>query len=309
MKKIVSLALVLLTAASLFACTKPVIYDEEAAIHEWLKERTAGYTQVNPSSRMVLFQEEEGFKIRIDTGSDMVPKLTVENDAANTVAVDNSVLTVASGSALYATATHENRVFDPYRNAYTRALQVWQKDEKTFRIFFWLYGADTDFYPFPKLLTEPQYRQMLELVTDYMEQANAKAEVAGEEIINYAGDFMNLYKGYYTTEKAKNPSSNIFYEYVGKPTEYAGIYRSLFTQLGLTEQDWRKSYEDLGYTGQKLDLTIVYCDLTVDDAAVSLALQTKDSYFSHLLAAKNPAFTYTFCPSLSQKEFVKVTVN
>lgn len=309
MKKIVSLTLLLFMAASLFSCAKPVIYEEEEAIHGWLKERTAGYTQVNPSSRMVLFQEEEGFKVRIDTGSDMVPKLTVDYDAINTVAVDNSILTVTSGTVLYGTATHVNRVFDPYRNAYTRALQVWQKDEKTFRIFFWIYGSDTDFYPFPKLLTEPQYRQMLDLVTAYTEQANAKAEAAGEDIINYAGEFMNLYKGYYTTEKAKNPNSGIFYEYVGKSTEYADLYRSLFAKMGLTEQDWRKSFEDLGYTGQKLDLMIVYCDLTVGDNAVSLALKPKDAYFSHLLAAQNPAFTYNFCPSLSQKDFVVVTVD
>ncbi len=308
MKKALSLILTLLMAAALFGCGNAVIYEEETAVNTWLKERTQGYTQIAPSSRMVLFQEEEGFKIRIDTGSDMIPKLTVENDKTNTVALDNSILTVTAGDGLYAKADHTSSVFDPYKNRYTRAMQVYQKDGTTFRIFFWLYGSATDFYPIPQLLTSDQYDRMLKILEDYTAEKLEETEAVGETNVNYTGDFMALYKSYYFTDKAKNPGGTIFYEYNGTPSEHLLVYRNLFSQLEMTEQDWRKSFEDLGYTGQKLDLQIVYCDLVVGTDTVDLSLQTSDAYTSALLQSKNLTLTYAFCPSLSQQDYIRVEV-
>ncbi len=307
MKKIFSLFLVLLMITALFGCNNAIIYDEETTVNHWLKEHTQGYVQLNPSSVMTLYKEEEGFKISIDTGTDMIPELKLENDAKNTVTLEKNLLTATVGEKPYAVATHENRVFDPYRNRYTRALQVWKKDETNFRIFFWLYGEDTDFYPIPKLLTQEQYTEITALVEEYNAEKQEESFAANEKVINYAADFMNLYKASYFSDKAKNPDGTIYYECVGT-TEYAVIYRNLFSKLELSEQDWRNSFESLGYTGQKLNLQIVYCDLAVNEKSVDLILQTKDGYTSSLLKIKNPELSYTFCPALAELDYVNIEI-
>lgn len=307
MKKSLCLLLVLLMTATLFGCNNAVIYDEETVINRWLKERTQGYVQVSPSSHMVLYKEEEGFKLDLDTGTDMIPTLKLDNDAKNIVTVEKDLLSVTVGEEEFAVATHENRVFDPYRNRYTRALQVWKKDDTTFRIFFWLYGEDTDFYPIPKLLTQEQYAEIIALVEEYNAEKQEESLVANEKIINYTADFMNLYKASYFSDKAKNPDGTIYYECVGT-TEYASVYRNLFAELELSEQDWRNSFESLGYTGQKLNLQILYCDLVVNEESVTLTLQTQDGYRSSLLKSKNLAFDYAFCPAFAELDYVNVEI-
>lgn len=306
MKKLCSLALLFALTATLWGCSSPIVYEEEKTINAWLNERTEGYRQVAPSSRMVLYQDEEGFTVKIDTGTDMIPRITVEDDKTNTTAVDNTMLTVTGGNTVFARSTHENSVFDPYRNSYTRAMKVYQKDETTFRVFFWLYGAPTDFYPIPQLLTQEQYSQMLEIVEEYSTEKVAESKDAGEDPVNYTGDFMALYKGQYFSHKAKNPDGTIFYQYNGSTSEYFSVYRTLFFDLGLTEQDWRTSYEKLGYTGQELNLQIVYFDLSVGKDTVDMTLMTSDTYTSRLLASYNLDFTYSFCTSLAPQEFIKV---
>ncbi len=308
MKKLLSLLLLLCLIFSLCGCGNAIVYEEEKTIDTWLKDRTEGYNEWRATSRMVLYQVEEGFKIRIETGSDMVPKLTVENDATNTIGVENTVLTVTSGENLYAAGTHEIRVFDPYRNRYTPAMKVFQKDKNTFRIFFWLYGSDTDFYPLPKLLTQQQYDKILSLVEAYNQEQAEQSDAQGDNPFNYTGEFMSLYKSKYFSDLAKNPEGNIYYEYTEIATENAAAYRNLIAQLELTEQDWRKSYEDLGYTGQKLNLQIVYYDLIVGSDNVSLTLRTDDAYTSPLLQSKGLSLTYAFCPSLKNFDYIQVDV-
>ena len=308
MKKILSVLLVLLiTTTLLCACNSAVIYEEETAINAWLKQRTQGYGQVSPSSRMILFRADGGFTVRIDTGSDLSPKLTVEDDETNTVVQEKSILTATSDTALYAIADHARRVFDPYKKRYTYSMQVWQKDASTFRIFFWLYGEDTDFYPIPKLLTADQYTEALALVEQYNVEQQAKSEVSGEKIVDYTGDFINLYKAAYFSEKAKNPKGEVYYECVGV-TEYASAYRTVFAKMGLSEQDWRNSFEDLGYTGQKLNLQIVYCDVSIGKDTVDMILRTDDAYTSALLKSKNLTLTYSFCPTLKTQDYVNVEI-
>lgn len=307
MKKILSFFLVFLIAASLFGCNNAIIYDEETTVNGWLKERTRGYVQISPSSHMILFKEEEGFKIGIDTGTDMIPKLKLENDEENTVTIEANMLSATAGEELFSAATHAPRVFDPYRNRYTRAMQVWKKDDATFRIFFWLYGEDTDFYPVPKLLTQEQYTAMTALVEEYNAKKQEESLAANEKIVNYTADFLNLYQGSYYSEKAENPDGNIFYECTGT-TEYATVYRDLFSELELSEQDWRNSFASLGYTGQKLNLQIVYCDLSVNDASVDLTLHTEDGYTSAFLKSKNTSLSYVFCPALAELNYVNVKI-
>ncbi len=309
MKKILisAFALLLLTL-SLCGCNRAIIYEEETAIQTWLKEKTQGYTQCTPSSRMILTHQKDGFQIRLDTGSDMVAKLTVENDATNQTVQERNLLTVTGPGGLFAAADHANRVFDPYRNSYTRALQVWQKDETTFRIFFWLYGEDTDFYPIPKLLTQDQYRRVLDMVETYNGEKALESEAAGEKIINYTGDFLNLYQAIYVSDKATNPNGTVYYEHTGAATEHAAIYREMFSRLGLTEQDWRRSFQKLGYTGQKLNLQILYCDLTVGESTVTMTLHTDDGYTSSLLASQNLPLTYSFCPAFASRPDIILNV-
>ncbi len=308
MKKNGSLFLIFVLAASLCACSKAIVYQEETAINTWLKERTQGYSQVQSSSLMELYMKEEGFKVSLSTGSDRIPKLKVENDAVDETVEENRILTVSSSAGKIASATHKNSVFDPYRNAYVRSLQVWQKSEREFRVFLWLYAEETDFYPIPKLLTKDQYDQALALVEAYNAQQAEKDELAGNKIINYTGDFISLYQASYGSEKAENPKGDLYYECVGT-TIYGDAYRSLFAELGLSEQDWRNSFKSLGYTGQELNLQIVYFDLTVGADAVSLALQTKDVYSTARWMAQNPSFTYAFCPAFAETEYITLTEN
>ncbi len=308
MKKILSLFLLLSLTVALCGCGNAIVYEEEKTVDTWLKEHTTGYTEWKSTSRMMLYTVEEGFKISITTGSDRLPKLTVENDATNTVAVENAVLTVTAGEKLYAAANHENRVFDPYRNRYTASMKVFQKDAETFRIFFWLYGEDTDFFPLPKLLTQEQYDKILALVEAYTQEQIQVSETQGEDPFNYTGEFLSLYKSKYFSDLAKNPDGTIYYEFTGVETENALLYRNLIAQLEMTEQDWRKSYEDLGYTGPKLNLQIVYCDLVIGADKVTFTLRTDDAYTSHLLASKDLALTYAFCPSLTNFDYIQVDV-
>lgn len=308
MKKTGSLFLIFVLAASLCACSKAIVYQEETEMNGWLKEHTQGYYQVTPSSLMELYIEEEGFKVSLSTGSDMIPKLRVENDAVDDIVEENRILTVTSSDGEIASASHKKRVFDPYRNAYVRALQVWQKSETNFRVFLWLYAEDTDFYPIPKLLTKDQYDQALALVEAYDVEQAEKDELAGKAIVNYTGDFINLYNASYGSEKAENPKGDLYYECVGT-TAYGDAYRSLFAKIGLTEQDWRNSFKSLGYTGQELNLQIVYFDLTVGDSAVSLSLQTEDAYSTARWKAQNPAASYAFCPVFAETEYIILTEN
>ena len=308
MKKIGSLFLIFVLAASLCACSKAIVYEEEREINGWLKDRTQGYSQISPSSLMNLYTKEEGFKISISTGSDMIPKLQVENDALNKKAEENSLLTVSSGDKEIVSANHKKSFFDPYRNAYVRSLQVWKKSDTQFRVFLWLYAEETDFYPFPKLLTQEQYDRIFALVQEFDAEQAEEDETAGNKVVDYTGDFINLYKASYNSDKAKNPKGELYYECVGT-TLYGSTYRSLFSQLGLSEQDWRNSFKELGYTGQELNLQIVYFDLTVGDDAVSLTLQTKDAYSTARWESRNPAVTYTFCPAFAEAEYITLTEN
>lgn len=306
MKRLLALLFLGVFGVTLFGCSRPIIYEEEVRTHSWLTQRTEGYTQIDPSSRMILFREDDGFTVKIDTGSDMNPRLTVVNDQTYITAAENSLLTATADQSLFAKATHANRVYDPYKNRYTRALQVYQKDETTFRIFFWLYGSATDFYPVPRLLTEKQYKQMLEIVETYTNEQKAVSEQNGEEPVNYLKDFSTLYKPYYASDVATNPNLGIFYELEGT-SEYLSEYRTLFAQLEMTEQDWRASFESLGYTGDQPHFQILYCDLTVEESNLTFALRTDDVYNSKALQAAGTQLTYAFCPSLATYDFITVS--
>jgi hypothetical protein len=237
----------------------------------------------------------------------MVPQLLIKRSSDRSGTLERSMLTVTTTSSLYAKATHASRVFNPYQNRYTPALQVWQKDANTFRIFFWLYGANTDFYPIPRLLTEKQYQIMLDKVTEFHREQELEAELSGDDIINYTGDFLKLYESSYQSEKAPNPDGHLFYQYTGSGSSYMSIYRALFLEMGLSEQDWRKSFESLGYTEMKTLLNIVYCDLTVGSDKVHMVLNTKDAYLSPSLKELNLPLKYSFCPTMNN-DYIQIEV-
>ena len=112
--------------------------------------------------------------------------------------------------------------------------------------------------------------------------------------------------GKYFSDKASNPNGGVFYQYTGEASEHMSEYRTLFKKLNLTEQDWRKSFESLGYTGQKETLQIVYFDISIGDTQITLDFHKSDSYTSDAWKALGKDFTYTFCPSLSLQEFMIV---
>ena len=301
MKKILALIFALLFTLACAGCSKPIIYEEEKETTQWLSEKTQGYSLVPTSAMMILTDQENGWKIQINTGSDMVPQLLIKNASNRSEITERSVLTVTTTSSLFAKATHASRVFNPYPNRFNPALQVWQKDATTFRIFFWLYGANTDFYPIPRLLTEKQYQTILGKVTDYNKEQEEKADLSGDRIINYTADFLKLYENTYYSEIAPNPDGDLFYQYTGEASDYMSIYRALFLEMGLSEQDWRKSFQSLGYTEQQTLLHVVYCDLTVEDGKVHMVLNTEDTYSTPSLKEMNLPLKYAFCPTVNDE--------
>ena len=309
MKKFLALFLTLvLILPILCSCSTPVIYDEENAVRAWLAERTEGYTQVSSTSMMYLKKDAEQFTVAIATGSNGLPRLEIEYDPVSITGKDPEILAVSVGGEKFAVSTHSNIVFDPYANQYTRSMKIYRKDENTFRIFFWLYGEDTDFYPLPRLLTAEQYQQLLPIFNEYTEKERLESEELGEEVVNYAGIFMDSYVGKYTSALAANPSGAIFYEYNGGAAEYVSVFRDLISRLGLTQQDWRKAYEGLGYTGYQPVYRLVYCDMIIGETEIDLTLNVGDAYDSPAMKEKNLDLSYTFCPNLAQQEFMNVTV-
>lgn len=306
MKKILPLILITLLLLSCAACSHPIVYGEEEAVHNWLTQRTQGYTAVKSTSRMMLYNVDDHFSLQFNTGSNGYPQLKIEDQMKYIVATENSILSLYDGETLFTQSTHQNTVFDPYRNAYTPSMKVYMKDATHFRVFLYLYGAVTDFYPIPLLLTVEQYEAMLPIVNAYTKE---QEEIAIEEMMpafNYTQEFMNLYPAKYFSDKASNPNGGVFYQYTGEASEHMSEYRTLFKKLNLTEQDWRKSFESLGYTGQKETLQIVYFDISIGDTQITLDFHKSDSYTSDAWKALGKDFTYTFCPSLSLQEFMIV---
>lgn len=307
LKKAFALCLLLTFLLSLFGCSHAIVYDEEKDVHNWLTERTKGYTQIPNSSRMVLYEVEDHFAAKITTGSNGAPRLIIENQMTYVTATENSILSVTTPSSAFGMGTNEPKVFDPYRNTYTASMKAYQKGDNQFRVFFWIYGAPTDFYPIPQLLTEEQYNKMLKIVGDYTEAQKIVSEQQDTEPVNYLGDFMSIYSNGYFSDKARNPSGEIFYQYNGAQSQYLSTYRNLFGKMGMSEQDWRKSYEELGYTGHHPQLLIVYFDMTVNEKTVDITLMKSDTYRSGSLALKNPNFIYAFCPGFETHEFITIT--
>ena len=248
MKKL--FCLLLIGAALLCGCASATFYEEETQMRAWLAPRTEGYTLLQASSRMVLRRDEKGISLQIDTGSDTSPRLKVSDGKAHASVAETELLTLTVNGVEHAKATHAMIHYDPYRNAYTPSMKVYQKDADHFRIFFFLYGGGTDFYPVPRLLTETQYKQMLEQVKAYTEQETKKSLEKEEDPVNYTGDFLNLYTGVYQTPKASNPDGKMIYVYNEEAaSDHLDVYRTLFGTLNMSEQDWRRSFEKLGYTG------------------------------------------------------------
>jgi len=310
LKKSLALLLTLLFCTALFcSCSAPVIYGEEKASAAWLTERTEGYTRVTASGLMYLKKDPKQFTVAIATGSDGYPRLEIEYDPVSIVGKDPTILSVKAGEEEFAVSTHANTVFDPYANQYTRSMKVYQKDENTFRIFFWLFGEDTDFYPLPRLLNETQYRQLLDIFNQFTEEQRIESENRGDEPVNYAGIFMDSYQGKYSSNKVTNPKGTIFYEYNGGAKDYVPIFANLTARLGLTQQDWRKSYEELGYVDYRPVYRLMYCDLVIGETVTEITLNTGDVYDSPAMKEKNLTLTYELCPNLAQQDFMKITVN
>lgn len=319
MKKILSLLLLAALAGTLFcSCSVPIIYPEEDEARAWLKQRTEGYVKLDDASRW-LRRDENGFLIYFGTSTkSATPFLEVEFDPANVKTRENALVTVYGNGKSHGTVYNTACVFDPYANDYHRSMQVYQKDENTYRVFFWFYYADTDFYPIPKLLTEEQYQQMLTLVNTYTEEEYNASEAAGEQPVNYAGAFLDSYKPVYSSNLVSDPTGAVFYEYTplsaelekkhyGNNTLFVITFHNLLQDLNLSVQDWRESFEDLGYGEYAPYYQIFYFDLTIGDSVTSLDLKTSDVYFSPALHKTGILFHYDFCPELAKQSFMRVT--
>lgn len=307
MKKFLATALIPILLIALFACSRTRFYSEEEEYRDWLQEHTAGYSRLTTSRRMILTESGARFRIQINIGSSNLPQLQITDNTTSVTVSEPSVLTVRIGETLYAEGTAAAIDFNPYQNQYDSAMKVYQKDETHFRIFFALYGDGTDFYPIPRLLTEKQYQDLLALVTEYTETQRKKSDEAGDEPINYTEDFLKLYSGTYTSELAENPKGTIFYQYTGEASNYLSDYRELMLKMGISEQEWRRSFEDLGYTGFYPNRILLYADLTVEDSGVFLTLHPEDGYQSSKVKTARYQFSYAFCPSLQEASFVTIS--
>lgn len=306
MKKTLALLLSAVLLWGLFGCSAPIIYEEEIAAVQWLNERTEGYTALPPNQTR-LYKDEEGFIFHIRSASGGIPRPEIEYDPLSVTVRETDLLTSFVGDTPFATASTLNRVFHPYQNQYNSAMQIFWKDAKTFRVFLWLYAEDTDDYPLPRILNAEQYQSMLELVNAYNDEMYVKHENEGALHVNYVQIFLDSYPGKYISDKVSNPEGVIFYEYNGGAKDYVSEYSSLFAKLNMTQQDWRASYEALGYKGAKPVYQILYFDVAIGNTVIDLTLNTADVYTSPALQEKNLTFTYTFCPELAKQEFMNVT--
>ncbi|MBP3300378.1 MAG: hypothetical protein J6M34_02590 [Clostridia bacterium] len=319
MKKILSLLLLSVFAVTLFcSCSAPVIYPEEDAARKWLKERTVGYEKLENGATW-LRKDAQGFLVYLATSSQSAkPFLEVEYDPSNVKTRDSALITVYGNGQSHGAVYNTNCVFDPYANDYHHSMQVYRKDEDTYRIFFWFYYADTDFYPIPKLLTEEQYQQMLTIVNAYTDEQYQISENAGEKPINYAGAFLDSYKATYASDLVSDPTGSVFYEYAplskelqdkhgGNNSYFVVTFHNLFQDLNLSVQDWRDSFASLGYGEYRPAYQILYFDLTIGSSVIGMDLKTSDVYFSPALQDSGIIFNYDFCPELAKQSFMRVT--
>lgn len=314
MKRIFALSLSLILILSLCACSRPILYEEETAANAWLQEKTKGYTLVPNASYMRLHVDPEGFTVEMDTGSNGIPVLSVDDDVSNIIASERdqetsegSMLTASTSSGLFARAVNEYCVFNPYSNAYEPSVRVYQKDAKTFRIFFWLNADTSDFYPIPKILTREQYDAVLKELNVYNEEEYDKNTAQGLTPFNYVKEFMDIYEQKYTSDLITNPEGTLFYQYNGAESANLLLYRDFIQDLGLSEQDWRACYQELGYVGPRPVYQIIYCDMVIGDTSIDLTLNTQDVYNSPAMKDTHMKLIYTFCPALASQPFMNVT--
>ena len=322
MKKTLALLLLfVLTASLLCSCSAPIIYPEENEVRQWLKERTAGYENLGDKAdseeekrTFWLYKDDAGFLIYLSTSTtNATPFLEIEYDPISQTVRENSLITVNSS-----TFKNQKKVFDPYANDYHYSMQVYRKGEKNFRIFFWVYQESTDFYPLPKLLTEEQYQDMLAKVTAEHEKLMQESDAEGTEPVNYVGAFLDAYKATYTSDLVTKPNGKVFYEFSrwskeslernnGNESLFASNFQLWFNALGFSVQDWRESFQELGYENYNPKYQVLYMDITVGETITELTLKTSDRYLSPALRSQNMNFSYEFCPELAKQSFLRVT--
>lgn len=292
---------------ALFGCSAPIIYEQEDEMLQWLTEHTEGYTQLSETQKR-LYKDREGFSFEFRTASGGFPQPEVEYDPVSVSVRETDFVSAWVGDTKYATASSLSRVFHPYRNQYFSAMQIYRKDAQHFRVFLWLYGEDTDDYPIPRLLTKEQYDIMLGHVEIYNNIMCEKSEVEEIELVDYMEVFNTSYEAKYRSDKATNPSGELYYEYNGGAEKYKTNFQELFAKLELTPQEWRACYEELGYTGFYPVYQIVYVDITIGNTIIDMTLNTTDTYLSPALKEKNLSFTYTFCPDLAKQDFMNIVI-
>ncbi|MBO5220684.1 MAG: hypothetical protein J6C26_00035 [Clostridia bacterium] len=308
MKRILSLLLLLaMTTALLCGCSAPIIYDEEKEVNQWFNARIEGYSYLGGEKSCKLYNDKEGFIVDMRIASGGIPQPEVEYDPISVSVRETDLLTAWIGDKAYASASNAQRVFDPYQNQYLPSMQIYQKDAVTFRIFLWLWGGYTDFYPIPRLLSEEQYTNMKELMSAYHDEKYIESLNNDVEPVDYNALFLSAYTSTYKSDLVTNPNGVLFYEYTGAADEYLADFASVFARMELTQQNWRKTFEELGYKGSAQEYQIVYFDMVIGESAIDMTLKKSDAYLSPALKAQNNTFTYTFCTNLSQQKFINAT--
>lgn len=322
MKRILTLFLLFTMIVSLAGCSGIVVYEEENAARAWVAERTKGYRRLySPSATFDLYSDPEGFDIQLDAitypgenGNYESPLLKIDDDVSNSGQImetvdgtsEGSLLSLTSQIGFFGRAICDACIFDPYSNSYDQAMQVYQKDDRTFRIFCWIGAEVTDFYPIPRIMTKDMYEKTYKLVEDYTEEKLQESMDEGEAAFNYAAEFADIYKPVTSSDKVENPKGKTFY-LLSKGSENLNTYASLFQSLEYSVQELREIFDGLGYRGPQTAYTIVYFDLVVTDTTVNLTLCESDTYRSPALQKLGYNFTYSFCPTLSRYDFMKIT--
>ncbi len=311
MKKYACYLLSLLFLFLLCSCTPAAVYDADRQVRDFIAASTEGYTQLSSSSLIRLWDEEEGFSVRVLYGSDYVPTLRIYY-ARNRVTLDESdILQLTAkdkqGNLItYSNPTAFPEFFDSYQNRYISAVQVYQK-ENSFRILFFLIRQD-DFYPFPQFLSQEMYDSLCKKTEIFTKEQNGIADQNGQDGTDYLAMVRASYDAVIADPRLTKQQGRTIYRYKDagiSPENLEILKKGVFFSPPYTTQQLRQLYQEYGYEDYSPDRVIVPVTLTVGEK-ISLEATVEQCYFSSAAQQNYTDFTLTLCPTLKNYDFIEV---
>lgn len=328
MKFLKKTLIVLLLAAfcipALSACSSSIIYPVEKEVKDYVKEMTKGYSQLveSPSLKLyTLYSEEKVLIVKLKQGLTTAPsiELTVGKTKAKTTEKELCTVyqTVDGNETVYGAASALSTYFDPYRNKYVPCMRVYKKDDRNFRVLFFIINSGNDFSPFYLAFTSEGYKKALNGVSDYAALlkrsfSTYKTDEYGEQVetpdylTEFKGMFLN-YKSYANEieamygEKFTNLKAENAYVLFQCGANYTTLLEDVLPYYGgMNMQAVRKEYEKLGYTGYNLNMIIVAADMTVSEDGSTFSVTMNDNvFYSEAARASGAEYSFVFCPTLN----------